>query len=302
MRALGVTGVLSTAPDAVVLLFALLTQLGDPWFLFLALALTYWLAPRWVADDTRRVAALLVAFGLGAAMLTLGLKTIFALPRPPGAGTATPPPWLPSVLRGGFLWAATGDGFGFPSGHALGSTVVYGGFAALSTVADRSTRRYAAAAVVALVSLSRLVLGVHYFVDVAVGVALGLLFLWAALRVGDVDPTRAFGIAAALAVGSLAAALATAHPEQVVEAAAGVGASAGGLAGWLFTDRRGATPATVPRLAVAPAAVVAGGLWVVGSAGSLSPPAVAAVDFASVFLVVALPALVELAAGRTTTA
>jgi membrane-associated phospholipid phosphatase len=293
MRTLGVTDTVSGAPDVVVALFAALTQFGDAWFLFLSLSLLYWLAPDWLAPDARRVAALLVAFGLAAAMLTLALKTAFALPRPPGATAATPPAWLPAAGHGLFARAATGDGFGFPSGHALGTTVVYGGLAALATAGDRTRRLLAAGLVVALVALSRLVLGVHFLADVVVGIGIGLGLLWAALRISDRDPTRAFGLAAVLGVAALGATVATGHLEHGADAAAGFGGALGGLLGWGVVERRTAERSGVGPVAQLSALLVAGGLWVVATEASLPLPLTAAVDLLAVSVVVALPALVD---------
>jgi undecaprenyl-diphosphatase len=67
----------------------------------------------------------------------------------------------------------------FPSGHALESTAAYGALALLA--ARRLRRRVASLAllagafiVVALIGVSRVYLGVHYFTDVVVGWGLGL--------------------------------------------------------------------------------------------------------------------------------
>jgi membrane-associated phospholipid phosphatase len=291
MRTLGVTDVLSAAPEVVVVLFSLLTQLGDAWFLFLSLSVLYWVAPRRVAPDARRVAALLIAFGLAAATLTFALKTAFALPRPPGAGAVTPPDWLPSAGHGLFAWAATGDGFGFPSGHALGATVVYGGVAVLATAGDRTRRLLAAGVVVSLVALSRLVLGVHFLADVVVGVALGTGLLWTALGTCDRDPTRGFALATAFGLAALG--VATVRPDHAVDAVAGFGGALGGLLGWVVVERRGAQGTGVGPAALVPTLLVAGGLWVVATEVSLALPVVAALDLLAVFLVVGLPALVD---------
>lgn len=291
MRTLGVTDTVSGAPEVVVVLFSLLTQLGDAWFLFLSLSLLYWLAPRRVAPDARRIAALLIAFGLAAATFTFALKTVFALPRPDGAGVAMPPGWLPSAGHGLFAWAATGDGFGFPSGHALGATVVYGGVAVLATADDRTRRLLAAGVVVSLVALSRLVLGVHFLADVVVGVALGAGLLWTALRVCDRDPTRGFALATAFGVAALG--VATGTPDHAADAVAGFGGALGGLIGWTAVERRGAERTGVGPAAVVPTLLVAGGLWTVATEVGLALPVVAALDLLAVFLVVALPALVD---------
>ncbi|MFB6176050.1 MAG: hypothetical protein ABEI99_02695, partial [Halobaculum sp.] len=114
---------LTDAPELLVVVAAALTQLEDVWFVFLLLTTGYWLAPR-LAANPRSVGATLIAVAVGALAVSLGTKALFAFPRPPGAGTATAPAWLPAALEGTFRTAATGDGFAFPSGHALAATAV----------------------------------------------------------------------------------------------------------------------------------------------------------------------------------
>jgi len=75
---------------------------------------------------------------------------------------------------------------GVPERHTFGSTLVWGGFALIVGEGKRSRAWLAfAGAVVGIVSLSRLVLGVHYLVDVVVGVGLGLVVLGALYVVAD---------------------------------------------------------------------------------------------------------------------
>ena len=201
IRAVGVTEVLSALPGAVVVLFALVTQLGDFWFTFSACALLYWLGPRTPKLGrglTRDRTAMLVALLAGAVALVVSLKAVFALPRPPGAGTATHAELLPVTLRGVYESMATGEGYGFPSGHATVSLLVWGGFAWALRVGTRRSRTAVAAAVVGLIGLSRLVLGVHYLADVLAGFALAGTFLWLALAALG-TPERVFGLAAVVA-------------------------------------------------------------------------------------------------------
>jgi membrane protein DedA with SNARE-associated domain/membrane-associated phospholipid phosphatase len=73
------------------------------------------------------------------------------------------------------------DGWSFPSGHALHSTVIYGFLALLLTTPMGPFGRmlvYAfTTAAVALIGFSRLYLGVHWFSDVAAGWSIGLLWV-----------------------------------------------------------------------------------------------------------------------------
>lgn len=116
----------------------------------------------------RRRIALAVYFALtvvGGGLLDLELKRFFARARPAVA----------EMLR-------SAQGYSFPSGHAMGSTVTFG---ALSYIAFRilpswrwkSAAVSLAAALIAAVSLSRVYLGVHWVSDVSAGVIGGLLWV-----------------------------------------------------------------------------------------------------------------------------
>lgn len=76
---------------------------------------------------------------------------------------------------------ATAFGKSFPSGHAMGATVVYGALlVAFWTLLPRRARRPALAATIVLVvavCASRLLLGVHFLTDVVGGCLLGLAWL-----------------------------------------------------------------------------------------------------------------------------
>jgi hypothetical protein len=230
MRGLGELAVVSGLPPAVVDLFGVLTRLGDPWLLLGALALLYVAADR-LALDRRRVglvfAAAFVALGV-----TLALKAAFALPRPPGAAT---------------------DGYGFPSGHALGTTVVWGTAAVVLDAGCRRRRTAVAAVVVLLVAASRVVIGVHYLADVVAGVGVGLAVVGVALAVGvgrlpslaqstrdaaggvaverlsHADVDRVFALAAGV---GLVALLLRGSPDTLLTA----GAALGGWWGWRIAE------------------------------------------------------------------
>lgn len=289
MRSLGFGELFAATPEVLVLAFAVLTQLGDPWFLFVLLVFVYWLAPETLTSDPRRTGTILVGLGLGALLLTVGLKSSFALPRPPGAGSATTPVWLPALVVPVFQNIATGTGFGFPSGHALGTTVVYGGLATLLDVWDRRRRVLVASAIVGLVGLSRLVLGVHYGVDILVGVAVGVAFLAGTLRVADRKPERVFAVVTAVGLFALAAAAVGGHPEEVRDAVTGLGGAVGGLVA-LRAVGVDDTPVSVPAALVG--LVVVGSLW--AGVETLAPPLPVAlvVSAVAVGIVVAYPWLV----------
>jgi membrane-associated phospholipid phosphatase len=230
---LGVAEVLASAPEPVVLLFAILTQLGDAWFVFGGVALLYWLGDDRLTENPRTAGALLVALGVCALAATVALKSFFAVHRPVGAGEAIPPNWLPAALEAVYRSIATGDGFGFPSGHATGATVAYGGAALLYDRLWAKERRYAlAAGFVVVIALSRLVIGVHLLPDVLAGMVAGLLVLLGTLRLSAGQPDRAFAVATGIGVVALAVALVGGHTGEATKAALGIGGGLGGFAEW----------------------------------------------------------------------
>lgn len=96
--------------------------------------------------------------------LNSGLKALFQRPRP--------------LHSHGFI---VEHGWSFPSGHAFGAMVFYGmlAYVLLRLLPHRWHRLVIAGAVamVTVIGLSRIVLQVHYFSDVAAGYASGLIWL-----------------------------------------------------------------------------------------------------------------------------
>lgn len=271
-RGVGETAVVEAVPTVVVDLFGLLTYLGDPVTLLVVVAAGYLLADHLGVSTTRMAAA--IGLALGGVALTLALKHAFALPRPPGAGT---------------------DGFGFPSGHAIGATVVYGGLAGL--LSDRRLTRVAAALIV-VVAASRVVIGVHYLVDVLVGVAVGVGYLAVAFRLGpgwapddvSVDAaSRTFALAVGIALVALAVTV-------VLDTVIVVAGAVGGWFGWrLAADHVGTTTGSTSQLAlslvVLPAVVAVGGTLV---EGDISVPLAAVLTASIVALLMIVPGLPSL--------
>jgi membrane-associated phospholipid phosphatase len=144
----------SPALDAV---FKSVTALGSKEFYFLLFPLVLWCV------DLAIGARIAVVFLLSA-YVNLGLKDLFALPRP---FELDPTVKLYDV-----------EGYGLPSGHAQLSTVVWG------TVADALGRTWVwlvAILMSALIGFSRIYLGVHFPIDVLAGWLLGALLLIAYL-------------------------------------------------------------------------------------------------------------------------
>lgn len=199
-RGVGLADAAGTSlPPTVTAVLTALTHLGDPVVLVAVATLAYWV---W---DRDRGAALL-SLAVGALALVVLLKATFALPRPPAS-----------------LHAVPADGFGFPSGHALGAAAVIGGLAAATDAWTGPRRAVVAGVLIAVVAVSRVGLGVHYAVDVVVGVTIGLGYLavhrWALPR----DGSRGFSLAVLVAVAGLG----VAGPTR--DALALVGLAVGGL-------------------------------------------------------------------------
>ncbi|HYC92622.1 MAG TPA: phosphatase PAP2 family protein [Thermoanaerobaculia bacterium] len=109
-------------------------------------------------------AYLIVTCGIGG-LLNLQLKAFFARARPD----------LAEALR-------DAHGYSFPSGHAMGSTIVFGAFAYLAFRILTRWRPRAAAlafccAMILAICASRIYLGVHWISDVAAGIAAGAIWL-----------------------------------------------------------------------------------------------------------------------------
>ena len=192
-------------PEAVVFVAALVTALGDVWFVFALLGALYWFGtalPGPVALSRRR-AAFGVALAFGGLAVVTALKELFQLPRPPGAGDPAGAGVVPDVLLPLYAEIGAASGFGFPSGHAVSAVVVYGGLALLI-----GGRRSAAAATALCVAipLSRIVLGVHYLVDIVVGLAVGAAYLGVVYRLcgRGSKPGRALLVALAVALAGAA--------------------------------------------------------------------------------------------------
>ncbi|AEH38868.1 phosphatase PAP2 family protein [Halopiger xanaduensis] len=151
MRAIGFETIRSALPEAAIEALGVATHLGD----YSVVVLVGMIGVAVLEEEGDRVPFAVVVFG-GIGLATVA-KIVFGLPRPPGAGIG---------------------GYGFPSGHALGSTVVYG------LLAHRIGTRHAvigAAVVVAIVATSRIAIGVHYPTDVLAGVGMGAAYLVLAL-------------------------------------------------------------------------------------------------------------------------
>jgi membrane-associated phospholipid phosphatase len=137
-----------------------ITALGNPEFVVPLVVLSV----GWLWWKHRRLEAKIFAIAcLGASILNQELKLFFAKPRPE-------------------LWTRliTENTFSFPSGHALGSLVLYGLLAYILAVQFPKFSRWiycGAVGLIAAIGLSRLYLGVHWPTDILAGYAVGFLWL-----------------------------------------------------------------------------------------------------------------------------
>lgn len=247
-------------PEPAVEAFVPITDLGDPLFFVVLVAVVYWLGDH--DRGTVLIGATLLVLGVA-----VGLKELFALPRPP----------IEVAL-------VVDEGYGLPSGHAAGSVVVYGTLAALYDVGPRRVRYVAAALLAGLVCLSRVVLGVHYLADVVAGGVLGCVVLLAVLHYRDRSPAAFFAVAA---VGALVgAALSNLTYESSLLM---LGGALGALACWPLA----AAPADVARRVTAVCGAVSlplvVGLVYVGMAVLTAPLALVAATAVAMALVLLTP-------------
>jgi membrane-associated phospholipid phosphatase len=142
--------------------FSLMSTIGSPvGLVVVVIGVTIVLA---LTHRYRWMLYLLVTSG-GGSLLNMELKRYFARARPD----------IAEMLR-------LAQGYSFPSGHAMGSTVVLG---ALSYLAVRTTTRWRwkaawlalAWTLIAAIAFSRVYLGVHWISDVAAGIVAGALWV-----------------------------------------------------------------------------------------------------------------------------
>jgi membrane-associated phospholipid phosphatase len=150
-----------------------IANLGNPNFVIPLVAIVFsiliWHKRVWTAQ-------ILFLTCLGAAILNQGLKLVFVKPRPQL--------WTPLIVE---------RTFSYPSGHALGSAVLYG---FLAIVLAQGYPRYrwviylSAILLVGAIGLSRLILGVHYPTDIIAGYAVGIPWLAACVKILQIGANR----------------------------------------------------------------------------------------------------------------
>ncbi len=152
-----------------------ITNLGNPNFVVVVVTLS--LAVLWWRRY-RQEAKIFAIACLGAFILNTVLKLLFSKPRPE-------------------LWdrLITEQSFSFPSGHALGSLVLYGFLAYLLATYHPKFSQFIysmAGVVIAAIGISRLYLGVHWPTDVIAGYGVGFLWLMMCIAMLKLQNMRQF--------------------------------------------------------------------------------------------------------------
>jgi membrane-associated phospholipid phosphatase len=136
--------------DVVDLAWIIVTQLGEEWFYLAVLVAVY-------LGINRKLGVKIATYAMSSVWVNSVLKDFLMIPRPPQAN-----------------WKIHAEGYGFPSGHAQGSTVLFG---YLASKIGSYVAYAAAAGLVLLVSCSRVALGVHSVYDVIGGMFFGMMIL-----------------------------------------------------------------------------------------------------------------------------
>ena len=143
-----------------------ITALGDPpMVITVFISTVVWLGMKRRYSDGIRFLIICA----GGILINQVMKLFFAKPRPE-------------------LWTRliNEHSFSFPSGHAVGSMVVYGFIAYILAKELPVYRRYiyaAASILIIAIGFSRLYLGVHYPTDIIAGYGVGILWLITCLKV-----------------------------------------------------------------------------------------------------------------------
>ena len=190
MRDLGVTRVVSgQVPEAAIPVLVAVTFFGSPTFYLVASPILSYLGYRRSLFDRGTALRFLAIAALVLGGTTL-LKNGLALPRPPTS-----------------LHLVAENGFGFPSGHASVTTGVLFALALLVERDDRIRGLFAAGVGSVLIGATRILLGVHYLVDVVAGFVVGLAFVGAGLYLTRQTVPGTFLVAAVAGVSGLALAV-----------------------------------------------------------------------------------------------
>lgn len=169
------------------------TSLGDAPIYIVLLSFYFWL----VDPLQGRQLSLILTLSIISNFL---LKAMFALPRP-------------YVINPDVATVATADNFSFPSGHAQGVMTVWG---AIAYFQQKRWLWCLAGIMIFFVSLSRIYLGVHFPVDVAAGLILGIFWVTVGTWIGRVERLPQWELGQKVMLWLMGAILAIALPPLAV--------------------------------------------------------------------------------------
>lgn len=160
------------------------THLGDTYFLVFLVAIVV-LVLIFKYKYYREAIWLIITTFLGAAILNKLLKNYYARPRP----------FVDNIITN----VVDATGYSFPSGHSMGSIIVY---LSIAYIISNKVENYNIKGLVyffsitfsILICLSRVYLGVHYPTDVIAGYFLGLSWVIFAVFVGNMLKNKKEGI------------------------------------------------------------------------------------------------------------
>ena len=152
-----------------------ITRLGNPPILVLISLIAFSIL--W-GRRSYKEAKIFLLNGLGGSILSHGLKLVFSKSRPQ-------------------LWnsAISETSYSYPSGHALGSMVLYGFLAyLLASFSPKYAKVYygIAAILITLIGFSRLYLGVHWPTDVIAGYGVGFLWIFVCITLLKLQKRKSF--------------------------------------------------------------------------------------------------------------
>lgn len=153
-------------PDWIGLVAGLITQLGDSWFILLLILFLLIVTE----EKSTRIGYLGLAWLFGK-LTYVSMKQFFRLPRPDMPIMTVEQ--LPTYVQPIYEAIGFSDGYGFPSGHAVNAMIIYVGLALVVDYRTLKQRLIVAAFVAFTVGITRIVLGLHYLVDVFAGFAIG---------------------------------------------------------------------------------------------------------------------------------
>lgn len=158
--------------------FIFITNLGGEGFYFLLIPVFYW-------SINKKMGLKLGSALLLSIYLNVVIKEVTAVPRPIG---------YPGIRA---IFTSSAGGYSFPSGHAQGSTTIWG---IIMAHYKNAPVYILGIGIITLVSLSRLYLGVHWPLDIIWGIGLGSIMVFITFYAARFNPPKSFWARCTLAL------------------------------------------------------------------------------------------------------